>query len=170
MVTAALFAALCTVATMIIRISIPATGGYVNLGDCIVLVSGWALGPVWGALAAGIGSMLADVFASYMQFAPATFIIKALMAVAAYYIFTAIKKSLKISTVPLIISAFAAEAIMVGGYFIFESVFLGLGISAASGILGNVAQGIAGIVFGTVVMLIIDKNKFLSKSIKGSAS
>ena len=45
-VIAAMFAALACVATMVINIPIPATGGYINLGDCIVILSGWMLGGV----------------------------------------------------------------------------------------------------------------------------
>ena len=60
LVLAALMAALTYVATSIVRIPSPMQG-YVNLGDCIVLLSGWILGPWWGAAAGGIGSMLVDL-------------------------------------------------------------------------------------------------------------
>ena len=60
---AALMAAMACVATMVIKIPIPATGGYINLGDCIVLLSGIILGPVYGGIAAGLGSALADLLA-----------------------------------------------------------------------------------------------------------
>ena len=59
-VIAALLAALTCVATMIIKIPSPLKG-YLNLGDCIVLLAGWMLSPVHGFLAAGLGSALADV-------------------------------------------------------------------------------------------------------------
>ena len=64
-VLAALMAALACVATMIIKIPSPLKG-YLNLGDCIVLVSGWMLSPTYGFLAAGLGSALADVFSGYV--------------------------------------------------------------------------------------------------------
>ena len=54
---ASMLAALCCVATMIIKIPSPLKG-YLNLGDCIVLLSGWLLSPAYGFAAAGIG--LAD--------------------------------------------------------------------------------------------------------------
>ena len=56
----ALLCAFACVATMLIRIPTP-TKGYVNLGDCIVNVSGWLLGPVYGAAAGGIGSGSPDL-------------------------------------------------------------------------------------------------------------
>ena len=45
LVLAALMAALTYVATSIVQIPSPMQG-YVNLGDCIVLLSGWILGPL----------------------------------------------------------------------------------------------------------------------------
>lgn len=97
LVLAALFAALACVATMVIQIPSP-MNGYVNLGDCFVLLAGWVLGPVYGSLAAGIGSALADMFTGYMHYAPGTFLIKAVMALIAW----ALAKAL--------ISRFAASA------------------------------------------------------------
>ena len=86
LVLAALFAALCTVMTLVIQIPSPMQG-YVNLGDCAVLLSAWVLGPVYGGVAAGTGSMLADLFSGYAHYAPGTFLIKLCMAVAAALIF-----------------------------------------------------------------------------------
>ncbi|MBQ3258353.1 MAG: ECF transporter S component, partial [Oscillospiraceae bacterium] len=58
-VMAALMAALACVATMIIKVPSPLKG-YLNLGDCVVLTAGWMLSPIYGFLAAGLGSALAD--------------------------------------------------------------------------------------------------------------
>ena len=63
LVLSALMAALVYVATSIIQIPSPMSG-YVNLGDCFVLLSGWLLGPWYGGAAAGIGSMLVDLLCS----------------------------------------------------------------------------------------------------------
>ena len=62
LVIAALFASLVCVATMIIKIP-SFQGGYVNLGDSIVLVCAWFLSPGYAFAAAAIGSGLADIFA-----------------------------------------------------------------------------------------------------------
>ena len=82
LILAAMFAALTCVATMIIHIPSP-IGGYFNLGDCMVLLSAFVLGPVWGTAAGGIGSALADVICGYFVYAPGTLVIKALRALAA---------------------------------------------------------------------------------------
>ena len=77
-----MLAALTCVATIVIKIPSP-LNGYINLGDCIVLLSGWLLSPVYGFFAAGLGSALADLFSGYAAYAPATFLIKGLMALIA---------------------------------------------------------------------------------------
>ena len=83
-VMAAMLVALTTVATMIVKIPSPLKG-YINIGDCVVLLAGWSLSPLYGFLAAGIGSALADLFSGYIVYAPATFLIKGLMALMAFY-------------------------------------------------------------------------------------
>lgn len=163
-VAAALFAAIICVATFIIQIPSPATGGYVNLGDCFVLIAGIYLGYGYGALAAGLGSALADLLAGYAQYAPATFIIKALMAIVAYAVFKAICS--KSNTLAKITCGLVAEAIMVLGYFGYEAVILKYGMSAAGSILPNVIQGFAGVVAATALSTALDaatkRSKILS--------
>lgn len=159
-VTAAMLAALACVATMIIKIPSPMKG-YLNLGDCVVLLAGWVLSPVYGFLAAGIGSALADIFSGYVIYAPATFVIKGLMAVIAYYLFKLISN--KIGNLPSrIISGIAAELIMVFGYFIFEGFLYGFMPSAVN-IPANAVQGVAGLIIGTLLIKIFEKNKILMK-------
>lgn len=77
-----MFTALICVATMVIQIPAPIVG-FLNLGDCFVLVAAWILGPWYGFVAGGIGSALADLLTGFAQYIPATLIIKGLMAVAA---------------------------------------------------------------------------------------
>ena len=78
-IISALFAALTFCATFVVKIPTP-TGGYVHLGDSIVLLSGWLLGPVFGTLAAALGSALSDLLGGYPTYILPTFIIKGLMA------------------------------------------------------------------------------------------
>ena len=60
-ITAALFAALTCVTTML-PLPVPSlTGGYINFGVCFVLLCGWLLGPMYGFAAAAIGSALTDI-------------------------------------------------------------------------------------------------------------
>ena len=79
---AAMMAALVCAATMVVRIPSP-VNGYINLGDGAVLLAAWLLGPLGGAAAGGLGSMLADVFSDYLHYAPGTLVIKAASAAVA---------------------------------------------------------------------------------------
>ena len=158
LVMASLLAALCCVATMIIKIPSPLKG-YLNLGDCVVLLSGWLLSPAYGFAAAGIGSALADVFSGYVTYAPATFIIKGLMALIAYFGFKILQN--KIGNLPSrIISGIVAEAIMVLGYFVFEGFLYGF-IPSIVNIPANAAQGVAGIIIGTILIKVFEKSKIM---------
>ena len=154
LVIAALMASMACVATMVIKIPIPATGGYINLGDSIVLLSGVVLGPLYGGLAAGLGSALADLLGGYVAFAPATFILKALMAVITGLIIRVYpqKQMLK-----FVFAGIVSEIIMILGYFAFEATILGYGLVAAGAIPGNAIQGAAGIIIATMLMPIISK-------------
>ena len=155
-VMAALMAALACVATMIIKIPSPLKG-YLNLGDCIVLVSGWMLSPTYGFLAAGLGSALADVFSGYVTYAPATFVIKGLMALVAFYGFKLLHN--KLGDLPSrIVSGIVAEIVMILGYFVFEGFLYGF-IPSAVNIPANGVQGIAGLIIGVILMKVFEKSK-----------
>lgn len=157
LVTAALFAALACVATMIIKIPSPLKG-YLNIGDCIVLLCGWMLSPVYGFVAAGLGSGLADLLSGYLVYAPATFIIKGLMALIACYTFKLIHKSLGHNLPARIVSGILAEIIMVLGYYVFEGFMYGF-IASAVNIPANAIQGIVGLILGTILIKAFEKSK-----------
>lgn len=155
-VMASLFAALVCVATMIIKIPSPLKG-YLNLGDCIVLICGWILSPMYGFLAAGLGSALADLFSGYVIYAPATFFIKGLMALVAYYGFKMIHKIWK--NIPArILSGITAEIIMILGYFLFEGFLYGFALSLLN-IPANAIQGSVGLFLGVMLIPIFEKNR-----------
>ena len=158
LVLAALMAALCTIMTMVIQVPSPMQG-YVNLGDCIVLLSGWILGPWWGAAAGGIGSMLVDLLGGYGHYAPGTLIIKGCMALVA----ALIVKAMKESKASYVISAVVSEVIMVVGYFGYASLLLGKGWGAAASIPGNLVQGAMGMVIGLVLLVVLKRSKALEK-------
>ena len=165
LVLAALMAALCTIMTMVIQVPSPMQG-YVNLGDCAVLMSAWVLGPLYGGAAAGIGSALADLLSGYAPYVPGTFAIKLVMAVAAALIFrAATKKGLSASSVLLgqIVGGVVAEVIMVLGYFAYASLWLGKGLAAAASIPGNIVQGVFGLVAATVVYTVLSRSRAVVK-------
>ena len=94
-----------------------------------------------------------DVITGYMLYAPATFIIKGSMALLCGFLL----KKLQGKKTAYILSALAAECLMVLGYFLYEAIFLGLGFGAAAGILGNAGQGALGAVIFCVLFPVIKK-------------
>ncbi len=155
-VFAALVSALACVATLVLHIPSP-LGGYINLGDCVVLAGAWLLGPLYGFLAAGIGSALADVFLGYFIYAPATFVIKGLVAVLACVMFKSLGK-IKSKPVVYIISGVAAEVLMVAGYYVFEGFMYGFAESLVN-IPPNAVQGIVGVAAGTALAVLLAKSR-----------
>ena len=159
----AVFAALSCVCTFI---SVPLPFGYFNLGDVFVLLSAWLLGPVLGPLAAGVGTALADILMGYAVYAPATLMIKALVAFAAFWIYRLTKPFFKregLDFIPRGISAVIGESIMVLGYFFFEAVVLSYGVGATASIFGNCLQAVAGSVGSVVLVTAIYSSKLAKR-------
>ena len=167
MIFAALFASLTCVSTMIIKIPTP-TNGYIHPGDGFVLLSSLLLGPVWGTLAAGIGSALSDLIGGYFIYVPATFIIKSLTALVGYYVFHFLLRLIGTNTnaPQLILGGIAGEFIMVAGYFLFEIFMLSVlndtsleasTIASAASIIPNIIQAMFGVIISTILYPILFK-------------
>lgn len=148
----ALFAALCCVGTIVI--SIPLPFGYFNVGDVFVLLSGWCLGPLYGSIAAAVGSALADIIGGYPIYAPATFLIKGVDAFIAYMVWVLLKKFIKkesLDFLPRLGGAVLGETWMIFGYFLYEGILYGF-VAATGTLLGNFLQGIFCLVCGVALI------------------
>ncbi len=153
LVFSGLFAALTCIATLLIQITLPG-GGYFNLGDCVVNVSGVVLGPLFGFVSAGIGACLADVILGYVVYAPITFVIKGLMALVIALVYKKTKKLIFIA-----LGAICSEICMVLGYFLYELILYGNVYTALAGVPGNLLQGFVGVVSSMALIALITKNK-----------
>lgn len=158
-VMCALFAAICFVITRFLQIPTFYTKGYVNIGDCAVLLAAYILGAKYGFISAAVGSALADVASGYMIYAPATFVIKGLVAVIAFAFY---KMSFnKKHKLPFIVAgSVVSEIFMVAGYFLYELPLYGK--AAVMSIPGNFIQAVTCFVLATVIILIFSKNKSLA--------
>ena len=154
LVLAGLFAALTTVATLI---SVPLPFGYANLGDLIVILCGVLLGPVYGGLAAGIGSALSDLALGYVLYSPVTFIIKGLMTVIVWLFTQNFTK--RYFTLRFFIGSFLAELFMVAGYLAFELFIYGVGAFAS--IPGNTIQATVCYIAAIIVFIILKRTRVL---------
>lgn len=151
LVAAALMAALTCTATVIVAIPSP-IGGFIHPGDGFVILSGVILGPFFGGLAAGIGSMIADLILGYSAYAPATFVIKCLAAIAAALLFQLLRKKNSYKAFPLLAAAIVSGILVTCGYFLFEGSLLGLGYGPA---LINVPFNLVQNIFGIIVSALL---------------
>jgi uncharacterized membrane protein len=111
------FATLSFVGTTVIRIPIPATGGYFNLGDTFVMAAALLYGPWVGALVGLIGPAAADAI-GFPQFILATGIVKfcegALVGLLA-------GNSIRHARYRPVPALAVGVVVLVLGYFIFEA-------------------------------------------------
>ena len=159
-VLTALFMALTMVGTMFITVPLPT--GYANLGDAFVLIAVFVLGPFWGTIAGGVGSCLADLF-GWITYAPGTLIIKSLMAITAYYIYLALKKSTKKEMLSQIVAGIVGAVVMAVGYFIYETLFFVTAGVAIVSLPYNLMQGALGMAVAVMVMRVIKATKIIEK-------
>ena len=136
LVFTSLMVCLVLLGTLMFRIPIPMTQGYVHLGDAMIYIAVLLLGKKQGAVAAALGSSLGDILGGFAFWAPWTFFIKFAMAFAAGSL---IEKTSKI------VSMTAGGLIMCAGYLIAERVMYGSWALAAVGLPWNVGQFAVGI-------------------------
>ncbi|OGD44365.1 hypothetical protein A3K69_07720 [Candidatus Bathyarchaeota archaeon RBG_16_57_9] len=115
--------ALTTIATMMFVFPIPATSGYFNLGDTIVMITSLTFGPLVGALAGGLGSGLADLLGGWYNWVVFTTIIKGTEG----YVAGRLAGPREGRTMQKTVVAWAVGGLcMVGGYFLVQIFMYGL--------------------------------------------
>lgn len=156
MVTAGVFAAMIFVLTYFVKV--PVASGYVHFGDALIYICAGIIGGPWAILAGAIGEGLADLVGGYAVYAPATIIVKALIALP--FIFAA-KNNDKLLNVKSALMTIPAGLITVGGYFIADLI-----IDKSYAIVdipGNVIQAVGSAVIYIVLALAFDTAKITKK-------
>ena len=136
LVFTSLTACLVLLGTILFRIPIPMTQGYVHLGDAMIYIGVLLLGKKQGAAAAALGSSLGDILGGFAFWAPWSFFIRFAMAFTAGAM---IEKKSKI------ISMTAGGLVMCAGYLIAERIMYGSWALAAVGLPWNIGQFAVGI-------------------------
>lgn len=158
---AALFAVLVFLGTLYLRIPLPL--GYMNLGDCFVTLSAVVLPGPYAAQASAVGAALADVLSGYTVYAPATLVIKGLMAWTAGGLWRfGQRKEGAWKGLGFLLGAGAAECLMVGGYFVYDLILYGWPGALAS-LTGNALQGAAAVVVGGCILAALRHGRLLPK-------
>ena len=155
-VMTAMMMCLVLVTTYTFKIPTPFQG-YVHLGDAMIFLSVLIVGKKYGAVAAAFGSALADLLGGYVAFAPWTFVIKGLMAIAMGLCIDAMvkrkKNRIRIAGVPLIeiIGMIIAGLVMVLGYGVADAVLAGNIMTGILSMPANCGQFAAGVIIASIL-------------------
>lgn len=155
-VLSALGIAIVFVATILIRIP-NAMQGYVNMGDGLILLFASFLSPALSFLVGGLGSGLADIAGGYGYYFIFTLIIKGLEGFIVAYLLQ--KKD---HPVYRMFTYLLGSLIMIGGYFIADTIVnQSIWLGAAS-IWGNLFQAAIGFCIGIIGYPLLQKVHFIS--------
>jgi uncharacterized membrane protein len=143
-----IFAAAVAASTLVIRVPIPGTGGYFNLGDTLVLSAALLFGWRVGAFAGGVGSALADIVGGFPAWAPLTLVAKGLEGLAAGYLRSTAEFWKNVIAVSV------GGTIMVLIYFIgeFTIPFYGGPSGAIAELPFNLVQAISAIILSLIIV------------------
>ncbi len=150
------FGALTCVVTMILVIPLPATEGFINIGDAIVMFTGMLFGPIIGCIAGGVGSSLADIFLGYTNYAIPTLIIKGIEGFLVGLIANPRKNFKKINFRD-IVGVVVGGLTMVIGYFIVEVLFYGFPSALFETIFNLVFQFGLGVIIAIALTIAMRK-------------
>lgn len=150
LVVAGVLTAVVAVLTLMVRVPIAPTRGYIHLGDAGVYFAAFAFGPAIGFVAGGLGTGLADVLGGYAHWAPLSFIFHGFQGLAAGYL------ALRGGRGGHLLGWLVGSIIMIGGYFLAEVILYGVG-PAATEVPGNLSQAIAGGLIGLPLAAAIRK-------------
>ena len=150
-VMTAMMMCIIMVSVLLFRIPIPFTQGYVNLSDAMIFMAVIILGVRYGAIAAGMGSLLGDLLSGFAMWAPWSLVIKAGMAVLFGLIVQAAaskpgrkESSLRVYVSVEILGMIVSGCFMAAGYFFAEGIMYGTWAYALLGIPWNIAQFLVG--------------------------
>lgn len=166
--TIAMFTALVTVATVVIAIPAPA-GGFLNVGDTVVLIAADCLGPIGGMTAGGLGSCIADLILGYGMYAPFTLIIKGLEGLICGCLIMLFDKTLGkryrnyiAQVIAGVLAMIIAALTMSSLYCIADGILYGWGAAIVNAPI-NLLQGAIGVTAGSVIVYALNLPKLAKR-------
>ncbi|MCL2580793.1 MAG: TIGR04002 family protein [Oscillospiraceae bacterium] len=130
---AALFAATITLFIVVFRVPWGLQGGMIHVGDAIIYLAAVLLPKPYALAAASIGGGMANVVTGTLIWAPATMIIKPLIAAS----FTSKGKMICTRN---IVALFIGAAITVVGYYLYAVLVFGSWQAPLAGVVGDLFQ------------------------------
>lgn len=146
----ALLIALTTVFTLVVRVPVPATSGYINLSDVAITFTSLAFGPWIGMVAGGVGAGLADLLGGYSQFAWLS-----LLAHGLEGLFIGLLASNRRALPAMIVAWLAGAVMMMTGYLLGEGLVLTGFPAALAELPFNLLQAVVGAIVGIPLVIAV---------------
>ena len=154
-----ILSAIVTIFTLVVRIPIAPTRGYLNLSDVAIFFVAFIFGPVSALVAGGLGTAIADLVGGYGQWAPISFVVRGLEGFLIGIVYNIlIKKDFRLNNIFLqgFLCFLTGASVMVNGYFVAGIFMVGPGAALVE-VPGNVMQALAGVVGGMSLAVAIKK-------------
>jgi uncharacterized membrane protein len=149
---AALLIALTTVFTLLIRVPVPVTQGYVNLSSVAITFTGLIFGPWMGLVAGGIGAALADLLGGYAQFALLSLVAHGSGVLVCGWVGRGCE-----SVGVMVLGWLGGSLVMVACYLVVEGLFLTGWPAAIAEAPSNAFQALVGAIVGIPLVLAVRK-------------
>lgn len=163
LVLTAAFTALTAIATAVIAIPGFSGMGYLNLGDAVIFIASFLLGPIGGAVVGGVGSAIADLFVAPV-YAPFTLVVKGLEGFLCGILYVRAFKSVKWEILSRLLSMLVAGLWMIFGYILADWIILMATGSApmvalTTAFVGNIALGALQVGLTVVIALLVSPRR-----------
>jgi uncharacterized membrane protein len=139
----AVLSAVTAVLTILPKVPIPGTQGYVHLGDAAVVFTALVFGPFTALFAGGLGTAAADLLGGYAQWAPISFVVHGLQGLAIGLLVRMRPRSIMLA----VAAGALGTLVMAAGYFLGGLAIEGLGKTVFA-VPWNLVQAGAGVVIG----------------------
>lgn len=145
-----LLIALTAVFTLVVRVPVPATQGYVNLSAVAITFAGLVFGPWAGMAAGGVGAAIADLLGGYTQFALLSLVAHGLEG----FVIGLLGRGRK--SLPGMVLAWLPGALaMIAGYLVGEGLFLTGWPAAIAEMPFNAFQALLGALVGIPLVVAV---------------
>jgi uncharacterized membrane protein len=156
---ASIMTAITALLTLVVRVPVPATEGYVHLGDVAIYFLAFTFGPITACIAGGLGTALADLVGGAAQWAPFSLVIHGLQGFVAALIAGTLARETRAAgrtALRWILAGITGTVILCGGYLIAGTILKNFATALVE-LPWNAAQGASGLIGGIPLTLAVQK-------------
>lgn len=157
LVLTAVFTALTAVCTAFVSFPVLTNGGYIHIGDSIILLASAILPVPYAIFVGAVGGAMGDIILGSAVWAPFTLVIKALISLCIS------NKNKKMICTRNLLGFIPVFLITTVGYYLSEALIAGNFIVPLDSVWGNAVQAVGSIIIFTAVAFSFDKTGFKAK-------